>query len=351
MTHEQAHALFLDLAYGELAPEELGEVSRHAAECSACAAELERISSARALVSDLGGGPRPSRAREELVEAARRAVAGRPTRRWFARPAALSFGAAAAVVAIVAGVTLQLARDGGRRGDEEFAVSSPEPSPATPHGFAAAPPPPSPASPEVARPEAAAPGAAAPARRPTPPQRTTAAAPRTAPAPSAPARARREGEPPAAVAAAPAAPPRTMAAPPAAASREVAPESAGEPMPARKAERRVAGATGESATADAGDASQIIREVERRAAVGELTEERRELRCGGALIQRVALVARGGRVVKLSERRGGELLEAWYDDGGHLRATRTAGANAGHAGASWPRSAPALEAVATSCTW
>ena len=142
-----------------------------------------------------------------------------------------------------------------------------------------------------------------------------------------------------------------MAAPPAAAAREVAPERAGQAMPSRKAERRVAGATDESAT-DAGDASrQVIADVQRRVASGELTEERRELRCGGAVVERVALVARGGRVVKLTERRDGELLEAWYDDAGHLRATRTAGANAGHAGASWPRSAPALEAVATSCTW
>jgi hypothetical protein len=352
VTHEQAHALLLDLAYGELEPEELSEVSRHAAECAACAAELEGISALRALAADLGDGPAPARGRDELVEAARRAVAKRPTRRWFTRPAALSFGAAAAVVAIVTGVTLQLTREGGHRAGEELAVAAPEPPSSAPQGFSAAPPPPQP-PPEVAQREAPAPEAAP--TRPSAPRRSSEAVAGVAAAPPASARVERDREPSTAVAAAPlpASPSRAMAGPPAAA-REVASESAA--APARKtAERRAKQDADTLATAEGdGTSQQVMEDVERRLAAGELTEERRQLRCGGAPVERVALVASGGHVVKVSERRGGAtVLEGWYDGAGRLRATRTAGSEAGaeRAAASLPRVAPSLEALATACSW
>jgi hypothetical protein len=353
VTHEQAHALLLDLAYGELEPEELSEVSRHAAECAACAAELEGISALRALAADLGDGPAPARGRDELVEAARRAVAKRPTRRWFTRPAALSFGAAAAVVAIVTGVTLQLTREGGQRAGEELAVTAPEPPSSAPQGFSAAPPAPEP-PPEAARREAPAPEAAPPAG-PSAPSRSKAAAAGVAAAPPASARVERDREPSTAVGAAPlpASPSRTMAGPPAAA-RAVAPEGAA--APARKrAERRATQDADALATAEGdGTSQQVMEDVERRLAAGELTEERRQLRCGDAPVERVALVASGGHVVKVSERRGGApVLEGWYDGTGRLRATRTVGGEAGaeRAAASLPRVAPSLEALATACSW
>jgi putative zinc finger protein len=371
MTHEQAHALLLDLAYGELAPGERTEVARHAAECSACAAELERISGTRAALARLGEGPTPSRGRGELVEAARRAVARRPTRRWFARPAALSFGAAAAVVAIVAGVTLQLAELRGRRTLEETPLTSPEP--AQERSFAAPPPPsqavaPAPTSPEPPK-SPLAPQASPPAGRPAPRPGATASdaaaagtraeAKREAEPSSAPAAPVASAAPPSAVP--PSAPPSRTAAPPAmAAPRAFAPgraeERASAPAAARKsAERReAASAETEAAPSEPGDGSdQVIEDVERRLAAGELAEERRQLRCGDATIDRIALVAPGGRIVKLSERRGLEAVqEAWYDAAGHLRAARTAGGEAGAGrAAALPRRSPSLASVATACTW
>lgn len=321
MTHEQAHALLLDLAYGELEPGELSEVSRHAAECSACAAELESISALRALAADRGDGPAPARGRDELVEAARRAVAKRPARRWFTRPAALSFGAAAAVVAIVTGVTLQLTREGGHRDGEELAATAPEPPSAAPQGFSAAPSAPEP-PPEAARREAPAPEASPPAG-PSASRRSTAAAAGAAAAPV------------------PASPSPAMAGPPPAA-------------PARRMAERRAAQDEEPTTAEEGSASQVMEDIERRLAAGELTEERRQLRCGDTPVERVALVASGGRVVKVSERRGGAtVLEGWYDGAGRLRATRTAGGQvaASRGAADLPRVAPTLAALATACVW
>jgi hypothetical protein len=331
VTHEQAHALLLDLAYGELEPEELSEVSRHAAECAACAAELEGISALRALAAHLGDGPAPARDRDELVEAARRAVAKRPTRRWFTRPAALSFGAAAAVVAIVTGVTLQLTREGGHRAGEELAVTALEPPSSAPQGVSAAPPAPEP-PPEAARREAPAPEAAPPAR-PSAPPRSTAATAGVAAAPV------------------PASPPRAMAGP-SAAAREVAPEGAA--APARKTSERRASSDALATAEGDGTSQQVMEDVERRLAAGELTEERRQLHCGDAAVERVALVASGGHVLKVSERRGGAtVLEGWYDGAGRLRATRTAESEAGAvlAAAPLPHVAPSLEALATVCSW
>lgn len=101
-----------------------------------------------------------------------------------------------------------------------------------------------------------------------------------------------------------------------------------------------------------GTSQQVMEDVERRLAAGELTEERRQLRCGDAPVERVALVASGGRVLKVSERRGGAtVLEGWYDGAGRLRATRTAGSEAERATGSLPRAAPSLEALATVCSW
>ncbi|HEX8908526.1 MAG TPA: hypothetical protein VF805_04955, partial [Anaeromyxobacteraceae bacterium] len=140
------------------------------------------------------------------------------------------------------------------------------------------------------------------------------------------------------------------------AAREVAPGPAAAAPPARKtAERRATQDADALAAADGdGTSQQVMDDVERRLAAGELTEERRQLRCGDAPVERVALVASGGRVVKMSERRGGAtVLEGWYDGAGRLRATRTAGSEAGaeRRATPLPHIAPPLEALATVCSW
>ena len=81
MTHDRAEPLLLDLAYGELSPDEAREVERHAADCAPCAAELEGLLATRRLAARLADAPVPARGRAELLALARRAVAPAPSRR------------------------------------------------------------------------------------------------------------------------------------------------------------------------------------------------------------------------------------------------------------------------------
>ncbi len=328
MTHDRAHALLLDLAYGELSPDEAREVSRHAAECSGCAAELERIGAVRARTALLGDGPEQPRdgGRDALVEAARRAVAGRPTRRWFTRPATLSLGAAAAVVVIAAGVTLKLT-DGDLRPTEEEtgAVASGPPAALEQREVA---PPPTAGRAQPAAPSPDAPPVPAPTRRPA----------RTA---------RKDAVPAIAAAPSPSAAPSASAAPAAARRAEAVEGSAVEGSAVEGS--AVEGSAVEGSAVDPPRASQRVREdVERRHAAGELTEVRRRLRCEGERVERVALVAGGAHVVKLSERRGdGAVREGWYDAAGQLREISPAG-EPGDA-PPLPAVAPALEALGSAC--
>ncbi|MEY2669467.1 MAG: hypothetical protein RJA59_2105, partial [Pseudomonadota bacterium] len=117
MTHEEMREKLLELAYGELGPAERLEVERHVAGCAACAGELAAIGKTRVAASLLSD-PAPAGGREELVEAARKAVArpvplARPRR---ARPVA--WMAAAAVVLAVGAVTLRVL-DGGPRSEAD----------------------------------------------------------------------------------------------------------------------------------------------------------------------------------------------------------------------------------------
>ncbi|HZZ85164.1 MAG TPA: hypothetical protein VFE30_11555 [Anaeromyxobacteraceae bacterium] len=191
MTHEQAQELLLDLAYRELEPATAAEVARHAGECATCGPQLQRLTSTRALASALRESAPPRSNRDQLVEAARRAVRARPERRWFARPATLSFGAAAAVALVAFGVTLQLTRPGAHRAsDEESAAVSRAAAPALePRSESAAPAPASsPDLPEAPPALQTAPAAPAPRARPPrplapavePPRATAAAEPPTA---------------------------------------------------------------------------------------------------------------------------------------------------------------------------
>lgn len=259
MTHDRAHALLLDLAYGELEPAEASEVSRHAAECSECAAELERIGAVRAAAAPLAAGPvQPPEGRDALIEAARRTVAGRPPRRWSSRPALVSFGAAAAVIMIVAGVTLQLGGDAPSSRPVDADVPSPAPPGASPPPEAAPSPPSAmvlrtpeeaPATPAAPRParRRAAPRAEAerldpaPALGEAPPAAARAEAeakgvdpaPALAMAPPAAARAERDAaDHPGSAPAAPAAPRRSAAAAAPGAAREATPADAREEAPA-----------------------------------------------------------------------------------------------------------------------
>jgi hypothetical protein len=106
MTHERAQELILDLAYGELAPDDAREVARHIEECSECAAEWARIASTRRASSRLAD-PRDDHRRDAILSAARQAVARPPARRR-SRAAMWTVGAGMAVAVIVGGVTLKL---------------------------------------------------------------------------------------------------------------------------------------------------------------------------------------------------------------------------------------------------
>lgn len=332
MTHEEARELLLELAYGELTTDAASEVARHAAECAACGRELQRVTSTRALASALRDASAPRSGRDPLVEAARRAVAARPERRWFVRPAALSFGAAAAVILVVFGVTLQLTHPGAHRVGDGVTEAAPSPD------LAAAPPARAPPS-EAARP----PAPAAPSPRPSP-----------APRPAPPPRAAAAPAPEAAAAPGPAAERGASAAPslaPAPAATGSVAESRRQPGPARppapSAARERASADAEPSAGGGGAAPDLVAEVERRRAAGDLHEERRRLHCGDAVVERIALVARDGRIVQLTERAGSSTAEAWYDGAGALRASRASGEGA----PALPRAAPTLDALASACAW
>ena len=106
MTHEDARERLLDLAYGELEPIERMQVEQHVSGCAGCAAELADLARTRA-AAGLLADPDPPGGRAELVEAARRAVAGQvPSRRvrW-ARP--VGWMAVAATILAVGGVTMR----------------------------------------------------------------------------------------------------------------------------------------------------------------------------------------------------------------------------------------------------
>jgi hypothetical protein len=84
-----------------------------------------------------------------------------------------------------------------------------------------------------------------------------------------------------------------------------------------------------------------------------LREERRELTCGGERVERVALVAPGGWIARLTVRVGdAPPREAWYDETGRLRATRPV-ARDGSSGKALglPSRAPTLAELASSCDW
>jgi len=114
MTHEDAREKLLDLAYGELEPSERVQVELHVSVCAGCAAELADLARTRAAASllpdpDLPGG------RAELLEAARRAVAGevRPRRTRWSRP--VGWMAVAATVLAVGGLTMRWMDESPRR--------------------------------------------------------------------------------------------------------------------------------------------------------------------------------------------------------------------------------------------
>jgi beta-lactamase class D len=114
MTHEEAREWLLDLAYGELETDDRKQVEAHVAGCAECAAELTVLMHTRAAAGRLSEPDLPGR-REEIVEAARRAVATpAPIRRssW-ARPAAAM--AVAALVLVVGGVTFRWFDESPRR--------------------------------------------------------------------------------------------------------------------------------------------------------------------------------------------------------------------------------------------
>ena len=333
MTHEHAQLLLLDLAYGELSPDEAREVERHAAGCGSCAGQLEGLLATRRLAAQLADEPVPARGRAELLAAARRAVAPAPVRRR-ARSRAYALAASAAVVALAAGVALRLA---GQRSpvpvrNDVTALHdlapledvAPGAGPGTP-------------APQVERPPVSTPA-------PSAPPIMAPAAPERRRAPPAP-----ESQPPLAPAGAPAQP---LAVAPERAEASRAPQAA------RPAERPEARASFEPRS--------LVEETERRASAGELREEGRRLTCDGAPVERVALLD-GARVVKLTVHADdGTVHEGWYDHGGRLRAVRrsTAGrpamlsvpedADTAEEGAWRPRTLPARAPDLTAlsrCTW
>ena len=114
MTHEVARERLLDLAYGELEPSERKQVELHVSVCAGCAAELAGLARTRAAASLLPD-PVPPGGRAELLEAARRAVAGevRPRRARWSRP--VGWMAVAATILAVGGVTMRWMDEGSRR--------------------------------------------------------------------------------------------------------------------------------------------------------------------------------------------------------------------------------------------
>jgi len=79
------------------------------------------------------------------------------------------------------------------------------------------------------------------------------------------------------------------------------------------------------APAAASAAQSMVDDIERRAAEGQLRQERRRLSCDGVSVERVALLD-GARVVKLTIRTDdGTVHEGWYDEAGRLQTDRRSG--------------------------
>ena len=75
MTHAESHELLLDLAYGELAPEQEQEVLGHVSTCADCQREKAALDEARRLTAPLRGLDEPSPGFDEKILAAARAQA------------------------------------------------------------------------------------------------------------------------------------------------------------------------------------------------------------------------------------------------------------------------------------
>ena len=157
MTHEEARERLLDLAYGELEPDEQQQVEQHVSGCAGCAAELDAMARTRA-AAGLIPDPDPPGGRAELVDAARRAVAEmvRPRRARWSRP--VGWMAVAAAILAVGGVTLRLLDDGPRREAGPDTVVHGAPADRATETARSAPPPRAPQAPRSA-PVPAAPGA------------------------------------------------------------------------------------------------------------------------------------------------------------------------------------------------
>jgi hypothetical protein len=289
MNHDQARHLLLDLAYGELDAATRAEVEGHVAACPGCRAELDEMVATRAVASRLAEPPAPSAPGRARLVEAARRAVAPPARPRALR-AALPWATAAAAIALVGGLTFRLVADRPGPGLEELASPPARRAPSAP--AAPRPAPPAPGSAELAG---------------TGEARSRA---ETAPLPPSPA-----------------SPPTVSSAPP----------------PPAEASRRGSDAFA-GAAASKGAAAP---------AAGGLREERRELTCRGERVVRVALVAPGGWIARLTVREGdAPPREGWYDETGRLRGSRTL-APAGKASREpgLPEHAPTLEELGNSCAW
>jgi hypothetical protein len=371
MTHEEAKDLLLDLAYGELAPEDARAVELHAAGCAECGEERRRIAHVRALASR-AAEPTSTRGTDAILAAARRAAAERrPRLRAPSRRVSWAI-ATAAVLAIVVGVTLRVSESRAKRSvDVEEVVAKGDPGPPAPASAPAAPAPAAdalaapprasiPAPPAAPRERAEVAGDARRAQKSSPAPRPSAPRARESapaaggadargesgasfsamPAPAAPAPPREESPP--AAPSEPGASRGAAAEAPSPAFQSAAGEARGKRAAPPAALMRRRDSAGEVATA--GLVARAQEDVERRRAAGELVERARRVSCGGALQDRRALVDGDGRVVKLTFRDAdGTVREGWYDGAGALRAAR---ASRGGADAGDPRMPPREPAAA-----
>lgn len=86
----------------ELAPAQVAAAQAHVARCRSCAAELDSVTTARALVRGLSVVEPPFGFYERILRDDRRAAAGRPAIGWTPwRVMAAAFGSAAAAVVLV----------------------------------------------------------------------------------------------------------------------------------------------------------------------------------------------------------------------------------------------------------
>jgi hypothetical protein len=323
MTHDRARELLLDLAYGELAPDEAREVEAHLASCPGCAAERDRLASLRALAARAAPLEPSGRGRAALLAAAReagrrQAVEARRERSPFAaflRPALWTAAATVTLVGIVIGATLKLAgpaTERDRLAPESW--SAPATSSAVPPATETSPAPPLTAPPPPARAPEVRPAPAAPSRSTG--TKSAQPSPSAPPAPSAPREERRSEGADAASGRA-----EGLAA-------EARPEAA--PAPAASSRRSAAAPAAPAAAPVAtpstrAPASPVVEEIERRRAAGELSELRR--RPGGCVEDRRGFVdSPRSRILLVVERRaGGLVLSRWYDDDGRLRAVASGG--------------------------